>query len=102
MLYLFDANVLITASHMYYPLEAVPEFSIFVFAFCSLYWEVSRLVVQPAHLPRRAHVQVPWTTAALRQSKVRILAPGRMSRIMEFAGTLLHSLVPNLYGSGAK
>ena len=26
MLYLFDANVLITASNMYYPLDAVPEF----------------------------------------------------------------------------
>ena len=26
MLYLFDENVLITASNMYYPLEAVPEF----------------------------------------------------------------------------
>jgi len=26
VLYLFDANVLITASNMYYPLEAVPEF----------------------------------------------------------------------------
>lgn len=26
MLYLFDANVLITASNLYYPLDAVPEF----------------------------------------------------------------------------
>ncbi len=26
MLHLFDANVLITASNMYYPLDAVPEF----------------------------------------------------------------------------
>lgn len=25
-LYLFDANVLITASNMYYPLDGVPEF----------------------------------------------------------------------------
>ena len=42
MLYLLDANVLITANHLYYPIDVVPE-----------YWEWLR------HMARAGHAKIP-------------------------------------------
>jgi hypothetical protein len=48
VLYLFDANVLVTASNMYYELEAVPEF---------WEWIDYHAINGRIKLP----VEVPWT-----------------------------------------